>query len=140
MNIKIGDFGISKQFDSYKTHLTKYKLRTEYYIPPEIIKEGIYNNKSDIWSLGCIIYELFNLSIYFNDKFLDEIKTIDNNIYNNKWQILIDSLLEKDYKQRLDINQVNQFLENELNKNIIIGEIYIKKNDLGKDIQIINSC
>ena len=85
MNIKIGDFGISKQFDSYKTHLTKYKLGTDYYIAPEIIKEGIYNNKCDIWSLGCIIYELFNLSTYFNDKFLDEIKTINSDIYNNKW-------------------------------------------------------
>ena len=88
MHIKIGDFGISKQkqFDSYKSHtITKNKAGTDYYIAPEIIKEGIYNNKCDIWSLGCIIYELFNLSIYFNDKFLDEIKTINSDIYNNKW-------------------------------------------------------
>jgi len=130
MNIKIGDFGISKQFDSYKTHITKYRLGTEYYIAPEIIKEGIYNNKSDIWSLGCIIYELFNLSIYHNDKLLDEVKSINSDAYNNKWQILIDSLLEKDYKKRFDINQVNQFLENELNIifNIKISEICVEKN------------
>ena len=32
MNIKIGDFGISKQLSSYKTHtLTKKKLGSEYY-------------------------------------------------------------------------------------------------------------
>ena len=130
MNIKIGDFGISKQFDSYKTHITKYRLGTEYYIAPEIIKERIYNNKSDIWSLGCIIYELFNLSIYHNDKLLDEVKSINSDAYNNKWQILIDSLLEKDYKKRFDINQVNQFLENELNIifNIKISEICVEKN------------
>ena len=59
MHIKIGDFGISKQkqFDSYKSHtISKNKAGTDYYIAPEIIKEGIYNNKCDIWSLGCIIY------------------------------------------------------------------------------------
>ena len=75
MVIKIGDFGISKQFNSYKTYtLTTKKLGTEYYAAPEIIDDGAYNEKSDIWSLGCIIYELFNLSIYYNDKFMNEIK------------------------------------------------------------------
>ena len=162
MIIKIGDFGISKQFDSYKTHiLTKNKAGTDYYIAPEIRKEGKYNEKSDMWSLGCIIYELFNLSVYFNDKFSDEIKIIDNNIYNNKWQVLIDLLLKPDYNKRLDINQVNKFLIDELkinykdsiekisneinNKNInnkvnkIIGEIYISKWVINKDFRIIDS-
>jgi len=144
MNIKIGDFGISHQLNSKNTHtLTKYGAGTDCYKAPEILKNGIYNEKSDIWSLGCIIYELFNLSIYFNDKFSEEIKIIDTDIYNNRWQKLIDSLLQIDYKKRFDIDQVNQFLENELNNNhknnIIIGEIYIKKEDVGKDIQIINS-
>ena len=53
--------------------------------------------------------------------------------------ININSLLEPDYKQRFDIYQANQFLENEFNINIIIGEIYIKEEDVGRDIQIINS-
>ena len=56
---------------------------------------------------------------------------------------IIDSLLQPDYNKRFDINQVNQFLENELknivNQNIIIGEILIKNKDMGEDIQIINS-
>ena len=125
MNIKIGDFGISKQFDSYKIQIINNKVGTSYNIAPEILKNGIYNEKSYIYSLGGIIYELFNLSIYFKDKISDEIKKI-NNIYNNKWQILIDSLLQSDYNKRFDIYKVIQFLENELN-NKIIGEIYIKK-------------
>ena len=51
-------------------------------------------------------------------------------------------ITKKDYKNRLDIYKVCQFLENELNiniNNIIIGEIYIKEEDVDKDIQIINS-
>ena len=75
MNIKIGDFGISKQLSSYKTHtLTKKKLGSEYYSAPEIVDNGIYNEKSDIWSLGCIIYELFNLNIYYKDLIWRKIK------------------------------------------------------------------
>ena len=115
MIIKIGDFGVSKQLKSYKSYaLTTKKLGTEYYAAPEILTKGIYNEKSDIWSLGCIIYELLTLNTYYNDKFMDEIKQIDSNIYNEKWQELIDSLLELDYKKRFDINQVNKFLEKQL--------------------------
>ena len=82
MIIKIGDFGISKQLDSYKTHaLTTKKLGTEFYAAPEIIDDGIYNEKFYIWSLGCIIYELFNLSIYYKDTIKRKIKKIDTSIY-----------------------------------------------------------
>ena len=88
MNIKIGDFGISKQLDSFKTHIiTKNRAGTDYYIAPEIINDGTFNEKSDIYSLGCIIYELFTLNIYYKNKFMDKIKKIDSSIYNNKWQI-----------------------------------------------------
>ena len=108
----------------------------------EILYKGIYNEKSDMWSLGCIIYELFNLSIYSKDKSFDELKKIDSNIYNCKWQELIYFLLQPDYTKRLDINQFIKLLKDELNINLynkIIGEIYINKNDINKDVQIINS-
>ena len=39
---------------------------------PEIIRDGIYNEKSDMYSLGYIIYELFNLSKYYDDIFMKE--------------------------------------------------------------------
>ena len=142
MIIKIGDFGISKQSEIYKTRFTKNKEGTYDYTSPEILYKGIYNDKSDIWSLGCIIYELFNLSIFNKDKTFNEIKQI-NNIYNNKWQVLINTLLQPDYKKRFDIYRVNHFLEDELNinisQNLIKGKIYIEKEDLDEDIQIINS-
>ena len=76
MNIKIGDFGISKQLNNTYALTTK-KVASINYASPEILKKGIYNEKSDIYSLGCIIYELFNLSIYFDDKISDDIKKIN---------------------------------------------------------------
>ena len=121
MEIKIGDFGISKQLNSYKTHtLTVNKAGFNYYIAPKIIYKGIYIEKSDLWSLGCIIYELFTLSIYSEDKSFDEIKKIDADVYNCKWQELIDSLLQGNYYKRFDINQVNKFLKE--NFNIIVNK------------------
>ena len=139
-DIKIGDFGISKQYNSNKEYTTTLnKAGTIEYCAPEIKMYGIYNEKSDMYSLGCIIYELFHLSKYYDDIFMKKIKKIDFNIYNKKWQEIINSLLQTDYNKRMNIKEVCDIL-NEMNyKNIIIGEIYINKEDINKDIRIINS-
>ena len=61
MDIKIGDFGISKQFNPNKEYTKTLNLKGSIeYIAPEILIKGIYNEKSDIFSLGCFIYELIN--------------------------------------------------------------------------------
>uniref|UniRef100_A0A1I8F5V0 non-specific serine/threonine protein kinase n=1 Tax=Macrostomum lignano TaxID=282301 RepID=A0A1I8F5V0_9PLAT len=36
-----------------------------YYVSPEIVKSEAYNNKTDIWSLGCVLYELLTLNHAF---------------------------------------------------------------------------
>ena len=36
-------------------------IGTPYYLSPEICKGQPYNHKSDIWALGCVIYEMMNL-------------------------------------------------------------------------------
>ena len=45
---------------------------SDYYSAPEIIVDGIYCEKSDIWSLECTLYELFNFSIYYKDSIMRE--------------------------------------------------------------------
>ena len=93
--IKIGDFGISKQYNPNKEYInTKYKVGSVEYMSPEIRKKGIYNEKTDMYSLGCIIYELFHLSKYYDDIFDKEVNKIDDNIYNKKLQEIINSLLQ----------------------------------------------
>ena len=138
MDIKIGDFGIAKEFNSYKSKtITKNKAGTDFYIAPEILQKGIYNEKSDLWSLGCIIYELFTLNIYYTDRFMYEIKKVDSDIYNYKWQKLIDSLLQTDYKKRININQVNKYLTGELkisNNQIDNLGIKIEKMNINNNI------
>ena len=38
---------------------------TPYYLSPEICENRPYNNKSDMWSLGCVLYELTTLKHAF---------------------------------------------------------------------------
>ncbi|KAL5484888.1 hypothetical protein ACEPAI_7530 [Sanghuangporus weigelae] len=61
--IKLGDFGLSKAL--IQTSLTSTRVGTPYYVSPEIIQGRPYGTKSDIWSLGCVIYELCALSSPF---------------------------------------------------------------------------
>ena len=132
MEIKIGDFGISKQLNKEYT-LTNNKFGTLDYIAPEILLEGKYNQKSDIWSLGCIIYELFHLRIYYKDKIMNNIQKINKDIYNYKYQELINLILQPNYNKRIDINEVYNILKNinnKDNKNIAKDEIYINKEDI----------
>ena len=55
-NVKLGDFGLSKELSSESKYAST-NVGTPYYMSPEQVKEERYNHKSDIWSLGCIIYE-----------------------------------------------------------------------------------
>ena len=58
-----------------------------------------------MYSLGCIIYELFTFHQYNADKMNNDIQEIDS-VYDPKWQELIDSLLAEDPNDRLDIGEV----------------------------------
>lgn len=55
-NVKLGDFGLSRIMGKDSVYATTH-VGTPYYMSPEQITESRYNEKSDIWALGCIIYE-----------------------------------------------------------------------------------
>ncbi|KAI9547996.1 hypothetical protein NQZ68_013014 [Dissostichus eleginoides] len=58
--IKLGDFGSACILNSSKAYANAY-VGTPYYVAPEIWDNKPYNNKSDVWSLGCVLYELCTL-------------------------------------------------------------------------------
>ena len=137
--IKIGDFGISKQLKMNEKYANTV-VGTNYYRAPEIIKGEKYNNKIDIWALGCIIYELFTFNICFESPslfgFVNKITEgkhgkIDMNKYNPKWQNLIDLLLIKNYKERPNIEEVYNYLNNDIKEAIL-------KNLIDKYIEEVN--
>ncbi|CAG9311856.1 unnamed protein product [Blepharisma stoltei] len=62
--VKIGDFGISKMLE-HTNDVACTVVGTPYYMSPEVCQNKPYTNKSDIWSLGCLLYELCNLRFPF---------------------------------------------------------------------------
>ncbi|XP_068529990.1 serine/threonine-protein kinase Nek3 isoform X1 [Anas acuta] len=65
--VKLGDFGSARLLAHPGAYACTY-VGTPYYVPPEIWESMPYNNKSDIWSLGCILYELCTLTHPFQAK------------------------------------------------------------------------
>lgn len=63
-NVKLGDFGLSRVMNQDSIFAYTH-VGTPYYMSPEQINDQKYNEKSDIWSTGCIIYEVAALRAPF---------------------------------------------------------------------------
>ena len=137
LDIKIGDLGVAKILT--QTNFAKTFIGTPYYLSPEICEEKPYNEKSDIWALGCILYELCTYNHPFNArsqgalilKILNDTPNKLHSYYSNDLQNMINLLLEKNEKNRPscgDILRMTVFL-NKGKKfqlyNCILKEIYI---------------
>ena len=73
--VKICDFGLSR----YTINQSKFisQVGTKYYFSPQMINNEKYSNKTDIWSLGVICYELANKRL----PFMDIEKETENEMY-----------------------------------------------------------
>ncbi|XP_040398921.1 serine/threonine-protein kinase Nek5 isoform X2 [Cygnus olor] len=69
---KLGDFGIARQLTN-TMEFAYTCIGTPYYLSPEICQNRPYNNKTDIWSLGCVLYELCALKHPFEGNSLHQL-------------------------------------------------------------------
>jgi len=60
--VKIGDLNVSKV---YKSNVLFTQTGTPYYASPEVWCDKPYDYKADIWSLGCLLYEMLTLKAPF---------------------------------------------------------------------------
>ena len=96
---KLGDLNVSK----ITTRGLGYtQTGTPYYASPEVWKDKPYNSKSDIWSLGCVFYELIMLNTPFKGKSMKDLyEKVKKGEYpqipkyfSPKFQIVIDRILK----------------------------------------------
>ena len=70
--VKLGDFGISTVLRNTMA-MANTVCGTPYYFSPELCKSKPYNNKSDVWALGVVLYELAMLTHPFDGTSLQQL-------------------------------------------------------------------
>lgn len=111
--VKLGDFGISKALGT-QSDFAKTYCGTPYFMSPEVCRGEVYNQKSDIWALGCALYEISALKKPFDH---NNIPGLINLICEKepdplpehldpKIKMLIYSMLQKDATKRPTIWEV----------------------------------
>lgn len=138
-DIKLGDLGISKIMGN-DFNLANTYIGTPYYMAPELYEGKKYNTKCDIWSFGCIIYELITLRKPFEGRNLIELANkikyskINSRYlrnYKREYLFILDKMLISDYRKRCDINLIytNSFLEKLADNDYKIKEAYLNKTN-----------
>jgi NIMA (never in mitosis gene a)-related kinase len=52
--VKIGDLGVARVLGT-ESHFARTVCGTPYFLSPELVEGQPYNEKSDIWALGCVL-------------------------------------------------------------------------------------
>ena len=116
-SIKIGDFGLAKELSS-RSQLAQTNVGTPFYMAPEIMNDKDYDAKSDIWSLGCLVYELaalrppfdannaVSLAVKVNQGKFARIPTR----YSRQLMEVLTSMLQVDSRKRPSINELESIV------------------------------
>ncbi|XP_066467594.1 serine/threonine-protein kinase Nek5 isoform X2 [Tiliqua scincoides] len=125
MVAKLGDFGIARML-SNTMEFARTCVGTPYYLSPEICENRPYNNKTDIWSLGCVLYELCMLRHPFEGNSLHQLvlKICRGHFrpastkYSYDLRTLISQLFKTSPRDRPSINSIlkKPFLEKRIKK------------------------
>lgn len=66
-NVRLGDLGVARVL-SHNTNFACTFVGTPYYLSPELCEERPYNEKSDVWAYGCVVYEMCAMKHPFDAK------------------------------------------------------------------------
>ena len=122
-DIKICDFGICKYLEYNK--ITSTVVGTPYFMSPEQINHRHYDYKSDVWSIGCILYTLLYNKYPFTGASMSELKRnirIKNpfiaspSSHTQQFIAIMRDMLDKNKFKRPELNT---FLTNKSNQKLI---------------------
>ncbi|KAF0690830.1 Aste57867_17818 [Aphanomyces stellatus] len=113
--VKLGDFGISKALSG--DDLANTSVGTPESMSPEICRGERYGKKSDIWSLGCVLYEMTMLKRPFEAQSLPEMFTKICHgeydpiptVFSKELRLLIQLMLQQDPSKRPSIEDICRF-------------------------------
>ncbi|CAG9325960.1 unnamed protein product [Blepharisma stoltei] len=111
--IKLGDFGIAKVLN-HTIDKARTQVGTPYYLSPEIIENRPYSFKSDVWSIGVLLYELCALRPPFDGNSIHQLScnivrgiyTPLSNNFSKDLKNLIGQMLSLDPNKRPNIAQI----------------------------------
>ena len=75
--LKLGDFGLARTWQSEESITSR--VGSPFYMSPEICLHNPYGSASDLWSLGCVLYEIICLTPAF---YADSIAALLHRICN----------------------------------------------------------
>ncbi|XP_068021650.1 serine/threonine-protein kinase Nek9 isoform X3 [Melanerpes formicivorus] len=107
--IKLGDYGLAKKLNS-EYSMAETLVGTPYYMSPELCQGVKYNFKSDIWAVGCVIFELLTLKRTFDAtnplnlcvKIVqgNRAMEVDSTVYSRELIQMVNSCLDQDPEKR----------------------------------------
>lgn len=114
-NVKLGDFGLARVLRRDQSFAASF-VGTPHYMSPELVKGRQYDRKSDVWAVGCLIYELCALRPPFRGRAFAQLSeniahgefSAIPGIYSQDLQSIIGFMLAVDHEQRPSIEVISR--------------------------------
>ena len=130
--IKIGDFGVSAKMESLKTSIRENStfnntiVGTPLYMSPEMINNEAYNEKNDIFSMGCTFHEICFFSLPYkteqNNQYIQfsKIEKKENqNYYSKQLLDIINNMIELNPEKRYSAEKIRELVRKEYIKTFV---------------------
>ena len=109
--VKLGDLGVAKLM---KGAMTNTQIGTPHYMPPEVWRNRPYTFNSDVWALGCVLFEMCTFAVPFEARSMEELrfKVMKGKfpalpaVYSSDMQKMVRWLMIAEPSQRPDVDAV----------------------------------
>mmetsp|Transcript_18175 Transcript_18175/g.58776 ORF Transcript_18175/g.58776 Transcript_18175/m.58776 type:complete len:303 (+) Transcript_18175:237-1145(+) len=113
--LQLGDFGLARVLEG-TMEMAQTLVGTPNYMCPELLQDKPYDYKSDVWSMGCVMYEVtalkpafqaFNMSGLMQKICKGALAPLPGQ-YSSEWKTLVRGMLQKDPDLRPTFDEMLQ--------------------------------